>query len=438
LSFVRPEAALSGQAEYESKIRKNYRWNFFFNVMDGSTFWFGYSFLAPAVILPLYVSHLTGSTLLIGLVAMINSAFWLVPQLFTANWVEHVPVKVKIMIKQGFYLERLPLLVLPFVTWLLIGEPLAALVTFFLIFSWHSFGAGLTAVAWQDMVGKVIPVERRGFFFGLTSFLGNATGVAGAAVAAWLLTRYDFPYGFIVCFAIAGIFVLISYFFIAQTREPPMLPDHEPLSFRQYWIRLPVVLKKDHNFANYLITVVVFSMSGMASGFLAVYALRTWSLPDGKVGAFGAALLIGQSVFNLIFGPLADRKGYKLVLEISALLAALSVLLALVAPQPDWFYMVFALRGATLAGGFLSMAFVMEFCLPGIRPTYIGLSNTLNGIASAVAPIVGGLIASMMGYSALFIVALVLALTAFVMLRWWVHDPRHVQIPVLDEVEIAS
>ena len=432
------EAGLSEKAEYESEIRKNYRWNFTFNVLDGSTFWFGYSFLAPAVILPLYVSHYTGNALLIGLIATIATAFWLVPQIFTANWVEHVPVKVKIMIYQGFYLERLPLLVLPVVTWLLIGKPAAALIAFFLIFSWHSFGAGLTAVAWQDMIGKIFPVEKRGIFFGFTNFLGSATGVAGAAVAAWLLTQYVFPYGFIICFAAAGIFVLISYFFIVQTREPPMLPDHEPVSFRQYWAKLPFVLKKDRNFSNYLTTLVVFNLGGMATGFLAVYAMQTWGLSDGKVGAYGAALLIGQSVFNLVFGPLADRKGYKLVLEFSALLAALSILLALLAPNPDWFYLVFGLRGASLAGGYLSMMFVMEFCLPDIRPTYIGMSNTLSGTISAIAPMVGGLIASMMGYSALFIVALTLALAAFVMLRWWVRDPRHIQLPLLEKVEIAS
>jgi len=420
---------------YEEKIRKNYRWNFIFNVLDGSTFWFGYSFLAPAVILPLYISHFTDSKLLIGLVAMIGTGFWLGPQLFTANWVEHTPVKVRIMIRQGLFLERLPLLILPLATWLLIGKPVPALMAFFLLYSWHSFGAGLTAVAWQDMIGKIIPVERRGIFFGFTNFLGSATGVVGAVVAAWLLDRYDFPYGFIICFAVAGIFVIISYLFIAQTREPALLTQHEPVTFRQYWAKLPVVLKKDRNFSNFLTTLVVFNLGGMAWGFLAVYALQHWGLPDGKVGQFGVALLIGQSVFNLAFGSLADRKGYKLVLELSALLAALSILLAVLAPHPNWFYIVFMLRGASLAGGYLSMMFVMEFCTPDIRPTYIGLSNTLSGIVLAIAPLLGGLIASLVGYPALFMVALVLGLAAFGMLRWWVRDPRHIQPAGLEEVE---
>jgi MFS family permease len=172
----------------------------------------------------------------------------------------------------------------------------------------------------------------------------------------------------------------------------------------------------------------------MAWGFLAVYAQQHWSLADSKVGEFSAALLIGQAVFNLIFGPLADRKGYKLVMELSVLLAALSILLAFLAPHPAWFYAAFAMRGASAAGFFLSMMFVMEFCAPEVRPTYIGLSNTVGGTTAALAPLLGGLLASVFGYSFLFATTLVIALAAFAMLRWLVRDPRHIQPVAIEEV----
>lgn len=419
------EGGLSVQAEYESKIRRNYRWNFTFNLLDGASFWFGYSFLAPAVILPLYVSHYTDSKLLIGLIAMINTSFFFVPQLFTANWIEHVPVKIKIMARQGLVLERLPLFILPLAAWWVGNSPALALVTFFLLFSWHSMGAGITAVAWQDLIAKVIPVEQRGLFFGLTNFLGSATGVVGASVAAWLLMRYEFPNGFIICFAVTGIFVLVSYLFIIQTREPPLQTSQEPVSFRQYWAKLPAILKNDRNFSNFLLTQIVLNLGGMSWGFLAVYAQQNWNLSDGKVGEFSMALLIGQSLANLAFGLLADRKGYKLVMEISALLAALSILVAILAPGPDAFYLVFGLRGASLAGFFLSMMFVMEFSIPAVRPTYIGLSNTISGAVAGISPLLGGMLANWAGYPPLFVITLLLALASFVLLRWLVRDPRN-------------
>jgi hypothetical protein len=223
------------QPDFDEKVRRNFRWNFTFNLLDGSFFWFGYSFLAPAVILPLYISHYTNNKLLIGLIAMISTSFFTAPQLLTANWVEHTPVKRNILAFQGMLLERVPLFLLPAAVWLSIGKPSLAVMVFFLLFAWHTLGAGLTAVAWQEMLAKIIPLERRGIFFGATNFLGNAAGVIGASVAAWLLDRFPFPYGYIICFSITGAFTLISYFFITQTREIPVVTHDEPVSFRQYW-----------------------------------------------------------------------------------------------------------------------------------------------------------------------------------------------------------
>ena len=425
---------MSVPPDYDVQVQRNYRWNFTFNLLDGSTFWFGYSFLAPSVILPLYASHYTHSTLLIGLIAMISTSFYTVPQLFTANWVQHTPVKRNIMAFQGLLFERLPLFILPAATWLLFGRPSIALMVFFLLFAWHTLGAGVTAVAWQEMLAKIIPQGRRGIFFGTTNFLGNAAGVVGASGAAWLLDRFPFPYGYVICFSITAVFTVISYCFIIQTREVPVVTHHEPVSFRQYWSKLPAILRGDRNFSNFLLTQVVLNLSGMSWGFIAVYAQQHWNLTDGKVGEFNAALLIGQAIFNLIFGPLADGKGYKLVMELSALLAALSILLVFLAPQPGWFYVAFALRGASLAGLFLSMMFVLEFCLPVVRPTYIGLSNSVAGTAAGLAPLLGGLLASVFGYSTLFAVTLVVALAAFAMLRWFVRDPRHIQPAQIEEV----
>ena len=68
-----PEESVATQVSgVEKAIEGHYRHNFMVNVMDGTSFWFGYSFIAPGVILPLYVSHFTLNPLVIGLVAVIS------------------------------------------------------------------------------------------------------------------------------------------------------------------------------------------------------------------------------------------------------------------------------------------------------------------------------------------------------------------------------
>ena len=90
---------------------------------------------------------------------------------------------------------------------------------------------------------------------------------------------------------------------------------------------------------------LMIGLSQMASGFLIVYCANTWNLPDSQAGAYIIAMQIGQSLANLFFGFLSDRKGHKVSLEIITLVIVASFLLAFLAPNPLWFYPIFFLRG---------------------------------------------------------------------------------------------
>ena len=174
----------------------------------------------------------------------------------------------------------------------------------------------------------------------------------------------------------------------------------------------------------------------MANGFLIIYAVRQWNLPDSAGGYFTSAMLIGQALANLAFGTLADRKGHKLVLEISIFCSICVVGLAVFAPTPEYFYAVFALRGASTAGALLSgLMITLEFGPTELRPTYIGLSNTVSGSAAIIAPLIGGWLANVLGFQNLFIISFCIVLTGFSLMHWFVLEPRkHVDgtIPILE------
>ena len=418
---------MTDELAFEAEVERHYRHNFIVNFLDGAFFWFGGSFIAARTILPLYVSHLTDSKLLLGLIPAIASGGWLVPQLFTANWVQRLPRKKVVPVRLGLFSERLPVFLLVPAAWLSVRAPAVALAAVFVLFAWHVVGAGVIAVAWQDMIAKIIPVDRRGRFFGLTNFSGTAAGVWGAAAAAWLLDGYDFPDGYVLCFAAAAALIGVSWIFLALTREPVQVSQTEHVPQREYWRRLPAVLRGDRNFARYLLSQAVISLGGMAGGFVAVYAVQRWDLPDAEAGRLTAAMLIGQAACNLVFGFVADRKGHKLVLEWSTLLGTLAIGLAAIAPAPAWFYAVFALSGGSVAGFILSgIMIAFEFSSPDMRPTYIGLNNTTSGAVASVSPLFGGWLAGTIGYRWLFVVAFAIGLIGFALLRWSVREPRQV------------
>ncbi len=408
------------------QIKRNYRWNFIVNALDGASFWLGMSFMSSAVILPLYVSHFTSNPLLIGIIPFLSTAGYLLPQIFTANAVERAPRKKFFPVTLGFFFERVPILLLaPAAYFLSIRQPMTALTVFFVLYAWHTFGAGATIVGWEDMIAKLIPVKRRGRFFGITNFIGNGTGILGALAVPFVLEKFTFPSGYVISFGVAAILVFLSWVFLSLTREPAVHSSKPSVSQLEYLRSLPEVLRKDRNFRMYLLSQIIFSLSGMATGFLVVYTVKTWNLPDAKASGFTIALQIGLTLANLVFGFLSDHKGHKLSLEICMVLSVLSIVMAIFAPSPFWFFPIFFLRGAVYAGTFISgISIIYEFTDAENRPTYIGLANTIAGVAGGAAPLIGGWLAGAVSYQVMFILSAVIGALGLVLLRFTVREPR--------------
>jgi MFS family permease len=175
----------------------------------------------------------------------------------------------------------------------------------------------------------------------------------------------------------------------------------------------------------YLLAQIIFALSGMATGFLVVYTAQTWKLPDAQASLFTVALMVGLSLANLFFGFLSDRKGHKLSLEICLMLSAISFGLAIFAPGPLWFFLIIFLRGAVTAGTIVSgISIVYEFTDAETRPTYIGLANTIPGVAGAIAPLIGGWLGGEVSYQVVFILSTIIGVISWALLRFAVREPR--------------
>jgi predicted MFS family arabinose efflux permease len=250
--------------------------------------------------------------------------------------------------------------------------------------------------------------------------LGIPTSLMGVA---WPTLRA----GFVLAFTVAGALIFLSWVFLSMAREPAVPSSKAPVSQLDYLRSLPDVLRRDRNFRMYLAAQVIFTLSGMATGFLVVYAVQSWELPDATASGFTIALQVGLTLANLAFGFLVDRKGHKLSLEICMLLNVLLLGLAIAVPSAVWFFVIFFLRGAIQAGMFISgISIVYEFTDAENRPTYIGLANTIPGVAGAIAPLIGGWLAGAVSYQAMFVLSAAIGAASWVILRFAVREPRHV------------
>ena len=403
---------------------KNYRWNFAVNLLDGATYWFGSSFIAGSTILPLFISKLTTSLWPIGLLSLISSAGWFLPQLFAARITEKYKKMKTIVVGWGLFLERLPVWVMVLSALIARRLPLAALILFMFCMIWYVFGAGVVAPSWMGLLAKLFSPEKRGSFLGITMFLGAGMGALGSGVSAYLLNSLEFPNSFIGLFGIAAIFMTISWGFLALTREPYGEVETRDLDFRSYWGDLLKILRSDHNFRKFNLSNIVVALGSMGAGFLTISALRRFDVSDATVGLYTLSMLIGQTVGNLVLGWMADKFGHKLSLEIGILASVIAFGLSVFISIPELYFLVFVLHGITLSSGIVSgMLVVWEFCEISRVPTYSGLANTIRGIISILAPLVATQLAQS-SYRLLFGISAILSLIGLLMMHFWVQEPR--------------
>jgi MFS family permease len=291
-----------------------------------------------------------------------------------------------------------------------------------------STSAGVANPAWYAMIAKVIPVERRGLWSGLSRSLGALLGIAGGLLSGSMLATWAFPTNYGYLFLIAFAIVAISWLGLAANREPPSLTVKPRTSLGAYLKRLPGVLRRDPNYVRFLIARSVANLGAMAGGFYMVFGKENVEGALAQVGTLTAVLVGTQAVANLLWGLLADRKGNKAVLVAGALGMALTAAVAWWTSSFAWLVVTFVLYGISLSASFVSrMTIILEFCEPEDRPTYIGLSSTLLAPTQALGPVLGGWLATLVDYRAMFLVALALSLAGGLMLLGWVREPRRAE-----------
>jgi MFS family permease len=416
---------LAGMSSLEQSVRKHLRFNLIANLMDGAFFGLGWGFGSIGTIIPLFVSHLTSSALLIGLIPAIHAVGWQLPQLFMANSVSRLR-RYKPMVMLMTIHERIPFIGLALVALFqgILGTKVALVLTFAMLI-WQGLGAGFTANAWQSMIAKIIPSDWRGTFFGAQAALANILMSLSAIAAGFILDRWHHPVNFALCFVLTVVGLGLSYISMGVTREPAdnekSIPERQPSP----WKGGLEILRKDKNFTAYLVIRLLSQFATMGFAFYIVYGLYRFGMSDLSAGFLTAALLITSTVANAVMGWLGDRLGHRAMLIAGSVAVTLSSLIAWGAPSIGWLYPVFILSGlANVAYWTIGMAITVEFGNEETRPTYIGLSNTLVAPFTIIAPLVGGWIAQTAGFQTTFMVSAVGGLVIAVLLFWLVRDPR--------------
>jgi MFS family permease len=412
--------------QYRAFLDKNQNWNYWVNVLDLTFYNLAVSFIYGATVLSLYASYLTDSAILIGLIPALQGVMFLLPQLLLARKTQTLP-RMKPLLARISVFERFPYLIVALAIFLWPEAPhgVAYAVLLFSIMLATGSG-GLGGPAWKAMLAKVVPVNRRGAMFGASSALGGMLGIGGAAVSHYILATYGYPISFGISFALCFVFQAVSYLCLILNREPARAPEAAALSARDYWRRLPGMLRGHPNFVRYLTGNALLTFGMMGTALYIVYARRSFGISDGMAGNLTMVALIGQSLCAPLFGRLADKRGNKWLLQSGGIISGAAILTIALAPSEIWLYPAFMLvNAAAQASSISSLGITMEFSSPDEIPTFTAMAGTISGIPTLLAPVLGGALVELGGFGLLFGAALGFAVAGYCVVRLAVKEPRH-------------
>jgi hypothetical protein len=373
---------------------------------------------------------LGASNLVVGAIPAVVTLGWQLPSLFVAGHTQSLAKKLPFVLRYTVW-ERVPFLVLALVAFFVATPwPGLAIVTTLAMMLVVTATGGVLMPAWMDIVGRAVPVALRGRFFATASTVAAAAGFAGSFLTAYVLGAFAGPPGYGVCFLIAALFMGLSYIAFTLAREPTTASTSPRVGIGTYLRGVPARLRGDPNFSWFLAARALGVVGAMAQGFYTVYALRWLDAPAWHVGVFTAMLFAGQFVGNVVFGWLADTVGHRVVIIAGTAATVAANVLALATTSLSTFSAVFALAGLQMASINVSnLNVLLEFApAEGEQPTYVGVGNTLMAPVAFASPLVAGLLADSVGFTAVFRVATLFGVLGVGVLLARVRDPRHAPV----------
>ncbi len=394
------------QARNKSDRAAGVRRSFFGGLWHGAFLALGMALTQPTTVIAAFIADLTGSTVWVGGLATVLTVAGTLPQLFVARWIEPRPRKMPYLLL-AIYLRVISWGGL---AWLImaIGADHPRLLAWALVglLAVFSIGGGLGGVPYTAIIGKVIPTDRRGAFFGGRQLIAGPLAVSAAMLARTILARIAYPQNYALLFGLAAAALLIASVGFWLIHEPAEAKsDAQVQPWRAYGKQLVAAARR---MKIYVAVQILTGFSLMALPFYVVYARQVLGAPPEAVGWFILAQVLGGVSAALFWARLVDRYGSWRMLSVCAALSALTPLLAIGLGQLGWTGVlpVLFLAGATLNGRDVGFSSALLELAPGAqRPTYSAL-NTWLMLPAAFLPLAAGALLQQWSYPAIFLLTM--------------------------------
>lgn len=323
-------------------------------------------------ILPLFLTALGGSGLVIGLVGGLRDSIASILKVFCGYWSDKTG-KRKVFVFSGYLTSSFFKLLLAF------SQAWEHVLVFAGL---ERVGKGLRTAPRDAIISDSMPKER-GKGFGIHRALDTSGAILGSVVVFLLFWFWGFDFSSIILIAaVFAFFSLIPLKFVKKVKRKP-----QDITLRLGIRNLPKSLK---------LFIVVSSIFALANFSYMFFILRAQEFFSGKLSIGIPILLyvmfnIFYAVFAIPFGNLSDRIGRKKVIVFGYLLFSLTSLGFAFFNSLLAFVIMFALYGVVYAiidGN--QRAFVSDLSSKKLRATALGTFHTTIGLVALPASLIAG------------------------------------------------
>ncbi|MGB2869201.1 MAG: MFS transporter [Bacteroidota bacterium] len=399
------------------------RRNFRFHLIEGALYVSSGALHSAQTLYPALIKELGGSNLAIGGLHVVVFLAFFLPQLVAAHYTTRFEYRKPWVLTAGL-LQRLQILVMAVVVASFgVSLPGLALFCVFFVYANNQVLSGIASPAWYDLVAKTVKATNRGKLIGLRTSIGALIGFFNGLLLTVLLATLRFPYNYASAIGLAFVYQMASLFVLRKVVEDRPSVVVEPVRLTLMLQRARAILNGDRRFLRFLVASSLLTVGLSPVAFFTVAALKKFNLGESYVGLFTILSLGAQMMSSALLGWVADRKGTKVSLMISAGSLCTATSLALVSPSVIYYYAVFVFTGINLGAEMLTRYnFAVECASEENRPMYVGLMNAWFA-PFYLFGLLGGWMSDQYGYESVFVGALVFLFAGIVVLAG-VQDPR--------------
>ena len=419
------------EAAYEKFVWANLKRNYIGHYLHGMLGMTGFRLINAPTFLPAYLHMLSGSNTVVGLGLALQQLGGVLSPIVGANQIEHRTKVMPAALWMGG-LARMQIIGMALAGWFLSGQSrVVAIIGFMFLFGLFM---GTQRVVFSMLLAKVIPISRRGRL----QAWRNATGGLIAAALAYFAGRYFieadlFGNGYSTTFVFAFCLTTLGLWALQALIREPEPPTTRPRGrFRDRIREFPRLIAQDRAYGFFILVQMLATSARIATPFYILYVGSIMQLDGKTLGLLSLAFLGADTLSNLVWGYLGDKTGFRLVLLFSLLAwVGATLLLMNVHGLMPLFGAFFGLGAAQAGYMMAAQTMILEFGSRDDLPMRIAVSATAESLTATAGPLIGGVMAELLGYNVVFGVSLGFLALALVLLVTAVKEPRTARLAAL-------